>query len=348
MKHEPTNHGRGTLMQGPDRKPLSRAISRSGAPADAPPSPLAPLEPAHAPERAASLPRGRKLVVAATVCALSITAASLMILRPLAQTRPSAPAATAMSSHRSPEALSGATYAVRVGPYRAPQAVLLAHKQLLRLGFEPLLLRGADGTYLRALSTPTEREAARIAQGLREQGFGALVVESALDADLIREQTGDPKYQVDGVLVDFEGGQTKGWDGAGSVTSVRNSALFSYHGKHSLEASLHETSPQSPGQLRFRPESVVLPQDVFAARVLLPNAGKVRLGVRWYVVDANGKHSRTSGLPLRPGRWIESRYTLLPQVALPIQELGLEFVSPLGTSWSGVVYVDNVEQQRAR
>jgi hypothetical protein len=350
MKHEPTDRARGTLTKGPDRKTLPRDISRNGAPADAPPSPLAPLEPGSVAMTAASTPRPRhgKLATATALVALSIAAASLMILRPMAQTDLSKVEIPTAPAHKQPSGVTGASYTVRVGPYRAPKDVLSAHKRLLALGFQPLLIRGADGTYLRALLAPTEREATRIAQGLREQGFSALVMESAPEADLIRGRSGDPEYHVDGVLVDFEGGQTKGWDGAGSITSVRNSSLFSFHGKRSLEASLHEMSLQSPGQLRFKPESVVLSQDVFVARILLPNAADVHVGVRWYVVDANGKRSRTSGLPLRPGQWIATRYALLPQVMLPIQELGLEFISPKDTSWSGVLYVDNVEQQRAR
>jgi hypothetical protein len=343
MEQKRANDARRTITHspGPESLPRSNNLRIRGAAMDEPPSPLPALA------SRVSTPQGRKLAVAGTVCALSVTAASLLTLRPLARTRPSTPEMLPVSSGRQLSAPAQATYSVRVGPYHEPRAVLLAHKRLLWLGLKPLLVRSADGTYLRVPTGPTEREATRVARGLKEQGYTTLVVETTPEAALSRGKSADPKYHVDGVLVGFEGGQTKGWDGAGSVTSLRNSSLFSFQGEHSLEVSLGKLTPELPGQLRFKPESVVLPQDVFVAQALLPKAASVRIGVRWYVLDANGKVTRTSALPLRTGKWIATRLTILPQVALPIQELGLEVVSPR-SPYSGIVYVDNVEQQRAR
>src|SRR4029079_18570720 len=129
-----------------------------------------------------STPQGRKLAVTGTACALSITAAGLMTLRALARTEPSAPARLAVSSDRQPVASAQSTYAVRVGPYHESRSVLRAHQQLLGLGLKPRLVRGAEGTYLRVPTPPTERDAVRVARGLKEHGYNALVIETTPDA----------------------------------------------------------------------------------------------------------------------------------------------------------------------
>jgi hypothetical protein len=345
MQQKRATYAGQAIPPSPDTESLSRSANLPirEAPVEAPPSPMPTLA------SRTSAPRGQRLVVLGAVGALSIAATSLMTLRPMARTRPSAPDRLPVVADVQPSAVSQPTYSVSVGPYHESRAILQAHQRLLWLGFKPLLIRGSDGTYLRVPAPPTERAARRVAQGLKEHGYTGLVIETSQEAGHGRTKPADPKYRVDGVLVGFEGGQTKGWDAAGPVAGLRNSSLFSFQGEHSLEASLAELRPGLPGQLRFKPESVVLPQDVFNAQVLLPRAAEGRLGVRWYVVDANGKATRNTGMPLRPGQWIATSLTILPRTALPIQELGLEILAPRSTStWSGNVYVDNVEQRRAR
>src|SRR4030095_7891681 len=93
------------------------------------------------------------------------------------------------------------------------------------------------------------------------------------------------------------------------------------------------------------PESVVLPQDRFSMRVLQPSAAGERMGARFYLVDARGKKLRHLAQPLEPGKWVELQWFIPANVMMTIGEIGLEF-RPGRKSWTGVVCIDHVEQQR--
>src|SRR5437763_1757869 len=78
--------------------------------------------------------------------------------------------------------------------------------------------------------------ATRIARGLQEEKFTAIVSESGPGSDLLKPTGADaPRYRPAGQRIDFEAGQSKGWEAGGAAVSMRNSSLFAYHGEHSLE-----------------------------------------------------------------------------------------------------------------
>src|SRR5207302_8779632 len=125
---------------------------------------------------------------------------------------------------------------------------LAAHQRLRGLGFEPLLIYSKDGTYLRVVTTPEEPKATRMARGLEQDGFMAIVTETGPDSGLLKTmETAEPHYHSAGLRVDFEGGQSKGWEVGGSAISMRNSSLFAFSGEHSLEVALRDASGVVPG-----------------------------------------------------------------------------------------------------
>jgi hypothetical protein len=223
---------------------------------------------------------------------------------------------------------------------------MTAHQRMRDLGFEPIVLHGTDGTYLRALTTPEEPKAVRVARGLQADGFSAIVSETGPETGLLKSaDAAVPRYKTAGVRVDFEGGQSKGWEVGGSATAMRNSSLFSFSGEHSLEVALRQVSHTLPAVLRLRPESVVLPQDRFVARALQPTAAGGRLSAALYLIDARGVLFRNTTQPLEPEKWVDLQIVISQHVTLPIQEVGVEFRAPR-EPWTGAVYVDRIEQQR--
>jgi hypothetical protein len=223
---------------------------------------------------------------------------------------------------------------------------MAAYERLRTAGFTPALIYGAEGAYLRACTTPEEMDASHIARRLQGQGYTAVVTEPGLEAGVLKGSgPSRPRYRVSGVRVDFEGGQSKGWEMGGSAVAMRNSSLFAFSGEHALEVALREASNARPGTVWLKPESVVLPADRFLAYVLQPTATAERLGARVYVTDARGQTSRNLAQPLEAGKWVELQFLIPPETALPIREIGLEFRSRQ-SPWTGTVYIDRVEQQR--
>jgi len=238
------------------------------------------------------------------------------------------------------------TYAVRVGPYQEAGSVQKVHQRLRNLGFEPVLIYGPNGIYLRPLTTPEEPKAVKIARALQQEGLTAIVTEAGPETGMLKAvDAAVPRYRPAGFRADFEAGQSKGWEISGSAVSVRNSSLFSFHGEHALEIALRETNAGSPGLLRAQTETVVLPQDRMVARVLQPASAGGHLNVLFYMVDATGQRFRDTPLPLTPEKWTEVQSIVSNHVVLPISEIGLEFQSP-DRPWTGSVYVDTAEQQR--
>jgi hypothetical protein len=337
-----------TITESPAHEELPRTEPREVPVTTASRRPVAALSPS---SQTAPVPGGllvRRLAVAGAASAVLIASASLLVLRPRASAPPPAPPKPAMDYKSQATLPARITYAVRVGPYRTPTAVQHAHQRLRNLGFEPILLYSADGIHLRALTTPDEPRATQVARGLQQDGFTAIVTETGPDSGLLKAvDAAEPRYRVSGVRVDFEAGQSKGWEISGSAISMRNSSLFSLSGEHSLEVALRETSHAAPGILRLRPESVVLPQDRFVAHALQPTSAGGRLGAAFYVIDARGQTLRNTMIPLNAEKWVQLQLVVSPHVTLPIQEIGIEFRTSR-EPWTGAVYVDRVEQQRPR
>jgi hypothetical protein len=69
--------------------------------------------------------------------------------------------------------------------------------------------------------------------------------------------------------------------------------------------------------------------------------------VRFYLTDARGVNFVNTPIPLVPEKWIELQLVVSQHAMLPIQEVGLDFRAP-EQPWTGALYLDDVEQQRAQ